>query len=152
MAPHFSTLAWRIPGMGEPGGLPSMELHRVRHNWSDLAAAAAGISVGFPGGSVGKESTCNVGDPNSISGWWRSPGEENGNPLQYSCLGNPMDRGAQWATVHGVTKSQTWVSDKHLGISLERREAQRVLFTYRRIIELRKVITDLFTIIIVFLK
>ena len=40
MAPHSSTLAWRIPGMGEPGGLPSMELHRVEHNWSDLAAAA----------------------------------------------------------------------------------------------------------------
>ena len=41
MAPHSSTLAWRIPGTGESGGLPSMELHRVGHNWSDLAAAAA---------------------------------------------------------------------------------------------------------------
>ena len=41
MAPHSSTLAWRIPGMGEPGGLPSVGLHRVRHDWSDLAAAAA---------------------------------------------------------------------------------------------------------------
>ena len=66
-----------------------------------------GISVGFSGGSVGKESTYNAGDPNLISGWRRTPGEENGNPLQYSCLGNPMDRGAQWATVHRVTKSQT---------------------------------------------
>ena len=54
---------------------------------------------GFPGGSVGKESTYNAGDANLIPG---SPGKGNGNPLQYSCLGNPMDRGAWWATVHGV--------------------------------------------------
>ena len=47
---------------------------------------------GFPDGSDGKESACNVGDPGSISGLGRSPGEENGNPLQYSCLENPMDR------------------------------------------------------------
>ena len=49
-------------------------------------------------------------DVGSIPGSGRVPGEENGNPLQYSCLGNPMDRGAWWATVHGVTKSQTWLS------------------------------------------
>ena len=58
--------------------------------------------TGFPGGSVGKESACNAGDPGSIPGWGRSPGEGNGYPLQYSCLENPMDRGAWWATVHGV--------------------------------------------------
>ena len=57
--------------------------------------------VGFPGGSDGKESACNAGDPGLIPGTRRSPGEENGNPLQYSCLENPMDRGAWWATVHG---------------------------------------------------
>ena len=51
-----------------------------------------------------KESACNVGDPGSIPGSGRSLGEGNGNPLQYSCLGNPMDRGAWWATVHGVSK------------------------------------------------
>ena len=51
------------------------------------------LSVGFPGGSNGKESACNVGDPGSISGLGRSPGERNGNPLQYSCLKNSMDRG-----------------------------------------------------------
>ena len=61
---------------------------------------------GFPGGSGGMKSVCNVGDPVSIPGSGRSPGEGNGNPLQHSCLGNPMDRGAWWATVHGVTKSQ----------------------------------------------
>ena len=64
-----------------------------------------------PGGSDGKESACNVGDPGSIPGWGRSPGEVNGNPLQYSYLGNPMDRGAWWATVHGVANSQTRLSD-----------------------------------------
>ena len=48
----------------------------------------------------------NAGDPGSISGLERSPGEGNGNPLQYSCLENPMDKGAWWAAVHGVTKSQ----------------------------------------------
>ena len=54
-----------------------------------------------------KKSACNVGDLGSIPGLERSPGEGNGYPLQYSCLENPMDRGAWWATVHGVTKSQT---------------------------------------------
>ena len=61
----------------------------------------------FPGGSDGKESACNVGDLHLNSGLGRSPGEGNGNPLQYSCLEDSMDRGAWWATVHGVTKSQT---------------------------------------------
>ena len=62
-------------------------------------------------GSNGKESACNAGDPSSIPWSGRSPGGRNGNPLQYSCLENPMDRGAWWATVHGVAKSQTWLSD-----------------------------------------
>ena len=72
MATHSSVLAWRIPGMAEPGGLPSMGSHRVGHDWSDLAAAAV-------------------------------------NPLQYSWLENPMDRGAWQATVRGVAKD-TWLS------------------------------------------
>ena len=54
---------------------------------------------------------CNAGDPGSIPGWGRSPGEGNGSPLQYSCLENPMDRGAWWAVVHGVEKSWTQLSD-----------------------------------------
>ena len=62
------------------------------------------------GGSEDKASACNAGDLGSIPGLGRSPGEGNGNPLQYSCLENPMDRGAWWATVHGVTKSQTRLS------------------------------------------
>ena len=56
--------------------------------------------MGFPGGSDHKASACNVGDPGSIPGSGRSPGEVNGNPLQYSCLENSMDGGAWWATVH----------------------------------------------------
>ena len=64
-----------------------------------------------PGGSDGKASACNVGDSGSIPRWGRSPGEGNGNPVQYACLENPMDGGAWRATVHGVTKSRTRLSD-----------------------------------------
>ena len=64
-----------------------------------------------PGGSDGKESACNVGDPGSIPVLERSSGEGSGNPLQYPCLENPMDRGAWRATRHGVAKSQTRLSD-----------------------------------------
>ena len=60
----------------------------------------------FPGGSVGEESACNVGDLGLIPGLGRSPGGGHGNRLQYSCLENPMDRGAQQATVHGVAESR----------------------------------------------
>ena len=67
--------------------------------------------TGFPGGSEGKASACNARDPGSIPGSGRSPGEGNGTPLQYSCLKNPMDRGAWWATVHGGHKSWTRLSD-----------------------------------------
>ena len=89
MATHSSVLAWRIPGTGEPGGLPSMGSHRVGHDWSDLAAAAELRccplidDFGFPGGSDGKESACNARDAGSFPGSGRSPGEGNGYPLQY---------------------------------------------------------------------
>ena len=56
---------------------------------------------------VVQDTACNAGETRAISGLGRSSGEENGNLLQYSCLGNPMDRGASWAIVHGVTKSRT---------------------------------------------
>ena len=62
-------------------------------------------------GSDDKESVCNMGDLGSIPGSERSPGEENGNPLQYSCLENSMDRVAWQATVHGATKSRTGLSN-----------------------------------------
>ena len=67
--------------------------------------------MGFPGGSEVKASACNAGDLGSIPGLGRSPGEGNGNPLQYSSLENPMDGGAWWSTVHGVAKSWTRLSD-----------------------------------------
>ena len=70
-------------------------------------------TLGFPGGSTGKESACNVGDLGLIFGLGRSPGGGHGYPFQYSCLENPMGRGAWGATVHRVTKSQTCLSDFH---------------------------------------
>ena len=81
MATQSSVLAWRTPGTGEPGGLPSMGSHRVGHDWSDLAAAAA----------EGKASACNAGDPGLIPGSGRYPGGGNGNPRQYSCLKNSTE-------------------------------------------------------------
>ena len=68
---------------------------------------------GFPDGSEGKESACNVGDLSLIAGLGRSPGEENGNPVQYSCLENSMDGGIWQATVHGVTKRSDRTEQLH---------------------------------------
>ena len=94
MATHSSILAWKIPRTEEPGRLQSMGLQRVVHI----------IGVGFPGGANGKN-LGDVRDAGSIPGSGRSPGGGHGHPLQYSCLENPMDRGAWWDTVHGVAKS-----------------------------------------------
>ena len=69
------------------------------------------LHYNFPGVSDGKASSYNAGDPGLIPWSGRSPGEGNGNPLQYSCLENPMDGGAWWATIQGVTKSRTQLSD-----------------------------------------
>ena len=69
------------------------------------------VLEGFPGGSVVKNPPANAEDLGSIPGSGRSPGEGNGNPLQYSCLGSPMDKGAWWATVSGVAQSQTRLSN-----------------------------------------
>ena len=67
--------------------------------------------LSFPDGPDCKKSACSAGDLGSIPGSERSPGEGNGNPLQYPCLGNPVDGGAWQATVHGVAKSRTQLSD-----------------------------------------
>ena len=90
---YSSVLACTIPGMVEPGGLPSMGSHSVGHDWSDLAAAAK-YSLPLP---------CPGFNP------WigKIPGEGNGNPLQSSCLGNPMDRGAWQAAVCRDAESDT---------------------------------------------
>ena len=149
MAPHSSTLAWKIPWAEEHGRLQSMGSLRVGHDWATSLslfcigegngnplqcsclenpwdggawwAAVHGVAQSrtrlkrlsssrttrdSPGGSEGKASARNVGDLSLIPGLGRSPGEESGNPLQYSCLENPMDRGgAWWATVHRISKS-----------------------------------------------
>ena len=76
-------------------------------NWRGITI----IYWGFPGGSEVKASARNAGDLGSIPGSGKSPGEGNGNPLQYSCLENPMDGGAWWATVHQVAKSRTRLSN-----------------------------------------
>ena len=112
MATHSSVLAWRIPGTGEPGELPSMGSHRVGHNWSELAVAAC-IPWGFPGGSDGKESACNAGDPGLIPGSRRSPGEENGNSLQSELPGESHGQSCLvcYSQLMGVTKSSTQPSD-----------------------------------------
>ena len=117
MATHSSILAWRIPQTEEPSGLMSIWSHRVGHKWSDFRLkSSSGNSIwwGFPYSSVGKESVCNARDLGSIPGSRRSPGDGNGNPLQYSCVENPMDRGAWQAKIHGVPKS--WTHLKRLSI------------------------------------
>ena len=78
--------------------------------------------AGFPDGAVGKNPPANAGEIDSIPGSGRSSGGRNGNPLQYSCLENPVDRGAWWATVHGVSKSGTRLSDRAQGRSKATRE------------------------------
>ena len=70
--------------------------------------------VGIFSGSLGKESACNAGDPDSIPEWGRSPGKGNGNPPQYSCLENSMDKGAWQATVQRIAKSQTPLCNYHI--------------------------------------
>ena len=95
MATHSSVLAWRIPGTGEPGGLPSLGSHRVGHDWSDLVIAIIELwefFMGFPGSSVVKNPPIMHKNMGSIPWLGGSPGEGNGNSLQYSCLGNPIDR------------------------------------------------------------
>ena len=144
MATHSSVLAWRIPGMGEPGGLPPMGSHRVGHDWSDLAAAAAaGAQEVKKLPAMGETWVQSLGweDPleegmathSSILAWkipWMQEpgrlqsmgslgvghdwvtslslvGEENGNPLHYSCPESPRDGGAWWAAIYGVTQIRT---------------------------------------------
>ena len=85
---------------------------------ADLYWASHILCTGFPGGSYGKESACNARDPGSIPGSGRSPGEGNGNPLQYSCLENPMDGGFWGATIHWVAKSGTQLNNQHFHFNI----------------------------------
>ena len=83
----------------------------IEHVKKKIKTLRTSNDLDFPGDSDGKASAYNVGDLSSIPGSGRASGEGNGNPFQYSCLENPMGRGAWWATVHGVTKSRTRLSD-----------------------------------------
>ena len=129
-ATHSSILAWRIPTVDgvvkSQTGLRDFHFHFSLWNINMTIlqilppVSSAGRSSTqfpfssaldyFPGGSDGQESACNAGNRASILGWGRSTGG-NGNPLQYSCLENSLDRGAWPAPVQRVTKSQTWLSD-----------------------------------------
>ena len=82
------------------------------HSRTQLKRLSSSKDLGLPWWLSSKESVCNAGDSGSIRGLGRSPGKGNDNPLQYSCLENPMDRGAWWATVHGVAQSQTKATEQ----------------------------------------
>ena len=110
MTTHSSVLTWGIPWTEKPGGLQSKGSHRVRHNRTTHTHTPPHIDT-LPCGSAGEESARNAGDLGSTPGSGRSPGAGNDNPFQYSCLENPMNRGARWATVHGVAKSRTQLSE-----------------------------------------
>ena len=97
----------RVVGYCPWGHKESDTTERLTHTIVPLGQVEIKWAIGIPGGSDNKESACNAGNPGSIPGSGRSPGEGNGYPLQYSCLENPMDRGAWRAAVHGVAKSQT---------------------------------------------
>ena len=108
MATHSSILAWRIPGQRN---LVDYGLEGRKE--SDTSERLSEIKLYYqssPGGAVVKNLPANARDTDVIPGLGRSLGEGNGNPFQYSCLGNPMDRGAWCATVHGITKDSNFVS------------------------------------------
>ena len=94
--------------------LYEFDYSRCPYKWNNTILAPlclAYFTCGFPGGSDSKESACNAGDPGSIPGLGRIPGEVNDNPVQYSCLENSMDREAWWTAVHGFPKSWTRLSN-----------------------------------------
>ena len=110
MVTHSGVLAWRIPGMGETGGLPSMG----SQSWTQLKQLSSNSSSNILVVLVVKNPPASARDirgVGSIPGSGRFPGGEHSNPLQHSCLENPMDRGAWRVTVHGVAKNQTRLSD-----------------------------------------
>ena len=142
MAGHFNILPWEIPWTEEPGRLQSMDLQRSQiqlRDWNNnsiyvcvyyiwvlymciyiCSQLKKGCTRPVPPAD-GKESACNVGDQSLIPGLGRSPGEENGNPLQYSCLENPMNGGAGWLQSIGSQRvGHDWVT--LLSLSLERCE------------------------------
>ena len=149
MAPHSSTLAWKIPWTKEPGRLQSMGLLRVGHNWVTSLSFFTFMHWRrqwhptpklLPGKSHGQRSL------EGCSPWGRwgldmteqlhfhfslsCIGEGNGNPLQWSCLENPRDGGACWAAVYGVAQSRTWL--KWLSSSIYKVDYQQALMVWHR--------------------
>ena len=115
---NIKPLSGTVPGQNNLKFSPNLQSQKPVESVRELDQEGRNIildqtslSMGFPAGSDGKESACNAGDLGSIPGLGRSPGEGNGNPLQYPCMENSMDRGAWQATVHGVTRSQTRLSN-----------------------------------------
>ena len=122
----FSQTCWSLPPLPVKVGLvfphllvwalfqaPQKPPSEGQHHILGSSDKVLGPRSGFPGGAVVRNLPANAGatgDVRSIPGLGRSPGVGNGNPLQYSCLENPMIRGAWWATVHGVAKSWAWLS------------------------------------------
>ena len=107
MATHSSAIAWESSRTEEPGGLQfkgSQKNITPPHPLSLHPSQPPPIDFEFPCGLNGKESVCSAGDPGLIPGSGRCPGEGNDNPFQYSCLENPIDRGAWWPTVHGIER------------------------------------------------
>ena len=117
---------------GDPGSIPGLRRspgegigYPLQYSWVSLVAQTVAWRVKastyeFSGGSISKKSACNVGDPGLIACSGRFPWrreEEDGYPLQYSCLENSMDKGTWWAIVHGIAKSQTWLSNQHFSPS-----------------------------------
>ena len=109
MAIHSSTLAWKIPWMEEPDRLLSMGSQRVGHDWATSLSLSLSYTMEWASQvALGvKNPSANAGDIRDKGWWGRSPGGRHSIPLQYSCLENPMDKGAWWTTAHGVTKNQT---------------------------------------------
>ena len=104
-------LPGKIPWMEEPDRLQSHGVAKSRPRLSDFTSLSGLALRGFPCSPLVKESACSAGDPGSIPGLGRSPGEGNGNPFQCPCLENLTDRGAWWAAAHRVAKSQARLSD-----------------------------------------
>ena len=114
---------WRLKAQGRIPGYKSDSgnvFNKITHVQYVLAKCACYHvhTWGFPGGSVVKNPCINPGDLGLIPRLGRSPGGGHGNPLQYSCLETPLDRGAWWATVHGVTKSRTQLSPRHTHVQI----------------------------------
>ena len=131
----FTFMHWRrkwqptpvfLPGESQRrGSLMGCRLwgRRVRHDWSDLAEAAAKCTIGACHVALQIRNlpakARDIRDSGSILGSGRTPGSGHGNPLQYYCLENPMDRGAWWAIVHGVAKSSTWLKQLSMHMHTE---------------------------------